>query len=1163
MDEEFRAACVKELKAYDTEGSPFEQLSQYKRVIRSTARALLSNPSHARQSSSLSKITTAVALLRLLTKPNPSHEAIDNYIHSHPSLAHLYTPMDFTYTYNSITDYIHKQLDTAQPAGEDTDQKAHHQPPTSPPHAPTRQVSHSEHIIDRIKTLLPSTRKKLAVLSPPTTDGGGADTTDVPAEMAGIIKSYWSRIWQRDKSAPRLRRIISHLNYYNKTIPDHLMPIMPNQDQVEECILKSGNSSPGPDGIPFSAHRLLHDYAAPIFHGVIVSLASGVDPPPEFNSGRLVLIPKSDSPTIDRTRPITMNNTDNRIIAKLITTIITPAIDHIVSASQKGFIPGRRGSDHIRTLNHRFYTAKMQRTQHYILFLDTAKAFDSIHHDFIHAMLTVIKAPDWLLSVILALLHHVTVTPALREHVECYINIERGVKQGCPLSPLLFALCYDPLLVLLDSNPSLTNCAFADDLAISSPSLSHIISTMPIIDTFRRFSGLGVNYSKTHIITTRKPSSTDKKALKEAPGEWSKVEFSDAETYLGVLMGSAVSTEMIFSPAMGKFEERLRVYKPILRHCPPHQRIVAINTFLISLFSYLIEFFILPYNICTRIQALVTPLIIPLRSITYPHLVAPHSSGGPRQPLRDLWAAGAARLASQYDLSKFDGSHPDAVSAPEGKRYVLNKSFQSMLIEDHIMAAAFDYLILYAPRDQRGHIALQLPTDLDGGTEGLEAKRRKIVYAELVDQGWRDGRLQQNAAGTLPTKLQRWTADEGATTALLDNWKRITKATPDYAIIAFIRMLHNSTPTERRLAGSKVPVAKRTSPKGPNPCFLCGGVEAGTKLTDSLEHLLERCPVARRARELFHASLALAPPTHSTKHALLLTPSTNSKYINSTISFNTSLISHINNYFKTRSEPPRAETGARRIARFAITTWALTAPNKWKPSPALLTNTLPHVYKQFKHKQNTTAFPDYTKRSSSTFGSAGKRTPTQARAARDYATALLKSIPQNSVICFTDGSANPNPGPCGAGVFLYTKPPTIKRELSISLGHGTNNVGELFAVGAAAQLTSQVCASRTNFKHLFILTDSRLTKSYIDKTAKPKTAAMRRLVQAVHYAIDSGPELDDIAVRTEWVPAHLGIVENEHADYLAGLGSTNSKLGRTNASRITSIRTGNFLPAPD
>ena len=81
------------------------------------------------------------------------------------------------------------------------------------------------------------------------------------------------------------------------------------------------------------------------------------------------------------------------------------------------------------------------------------------------------------------------------------IPINRGVKQGCPLSPLLFALCYDFLLRKLATEGHSGLFAFADDLAITNPLRDGITRALTTICRFARFSGLGLNIHKTVILS--------------------------------------------------------------------------------------------------------------------------------------------------------------------------------------------------------------------------------------------------------------------------------------------------------------------------------------------------------------------------------------------------------------------------------------------------------------------------------------------------------------------------------------------------------------------------------------------------------------------------------------------------------------------------------------
>ena len=159
---------------------------------------------------------------------------------------------------------------------------------------------------------------------------------------------------------------------------------------VERCIdyiVGSGNTAPGPDGVPFAFPRAFAHDVGPLLHRIILHLAAGGSPPPGYNHALLFLLPKNDSLLPTATRPISVTNADNRIVAKIMGDLITPALQHCLLPAQKGFVPGRQGTDHIIDITSSYYTALDARRQHYLLFLDTRKAFDSLDHSFILAVL--------------------------------------------------------------------------------------------------------------------------------------------------------------------------------------------------------------------------------------------------------------------------------------------------------------------------------------------------------------------------------------------------------------------------------------------------------------------------------------------------------------------------------------------------------------------------------------------------------------------------------------------------------------------------------------------------------------------------------------------------------------------------------------------------------
>jgi hypothetical protein len=271
--------------------------------------------------------------------------------------------------------------------------------------------------------------------------------------MGNMAKRSWGAIWNKRPVVPAITKLDDYLENYTTRLPDGRLKAVPTLDTMIPAIRDTNNSSSGPSGIPFAYYRLCAEDIAPVLLRILYLLATGLQPLEGVNYGALFLLPKDESMLIDHTRPISVANADNRIIAKLLASLLGPELSNILHASQNFFIPGRCGLDHIYDLTASFYGAAAKRRQRYVLFLDTKKAFHSVDHRFVHAMLKKIGLPTWMRSTIHGLMTNVKVSPVFACSSEHDIPILRGVEQGCPLSPLLFALCYDILLQQLTPRP--------------------------------------------------------------------------------------------------------------------------------------------------------------------------------------------------------------------------------------------------------------------------------------------------------------------------------------------------------------------------------------------------------------------------------------------------------------------------------------------------------------------------------------------------------------------------------------------------------------------------------------------------------------------------------------------------------------------------------------
>lgn len=161
------------------------------------------------------------------------------------------------------------------------------------------------------------------------------------------------------------------------------------------------------------------------------------------------------------------------------------------------------------------------------------------------------------------------------------------------------------------------------------------------------------------------------------------------------------------------------------------------------------------------------------------------------------------------------------------------------------------------------------------------------------------------------------------------------------------------------------------------------------------------------------------------------------------------------------------------------------------------------------------------------FGSAGTRSASQAALALDAAKKLVDDLTaQGAILCFTDGAAKGNPGPAGSGAVVML-PDGRQGEGCLSLGHGTNNQGELSAIGLALDLLDDVFVSRS--AKIAVFTDSSYAHGVLAKNWKAK--ANPELIADLRQRLAEFTDLELF-----WIAGHVGLPGNERADVLANEG---------------------------
>lgn len=133
---------------------------------------------------------------------------------------------------------------------------------------------------------------------------------------------------------------------------------------------------------------------------------------------------------------------DVKILAKILANHLNTVVAELVKSDQGGFIPGRFARMNICRLFHNLqYTHDYSPTRA-IVSLDTCKAFYSVEWPYLFQVLQLYGFGPRIIAWIRLLYTSPLTRIRVNSHVTDAFPINRGTRQGCPLSPLSFRLSY-------------------------------------------------------------------------------------------------------------------------------------------------------------------------------------------------------------------------------------------------------------------------------------------------------------------------------------------------------------------------------------------------------------------------------------------------------------------------------------------------------------------------------------------------------------------------------------------------------------------------------------------------------------------------------------------------------------------------------------------------
>ena len=204
--------------------------------------------------------------------------------------------------------------------------------------------------------------------------------------------------------------------------------------------------------------------------------------------------------SVKHLRPLVLQNTCHKWIASCVSLQLQDFTAALTPVHQMGFIKGRCIFDHL--WNAFGSWSAMQ--EGLLCPIDFRKTYDSVAHSYAHAFFTHMCLPTEM-TQLLMLLFKAPMALIVHDTVMVHEKIipTSGIRQGCPLSPSLFALLISPVSTyLMEHSPTVTVLLYADDLPIiirDSPLQAALAlrSCIEVMKQFSKFCGLQINHNKS------------------------------------------------------------------------------------------------------------------------------------------------------------------------------------------------------------------------------------------------------------------------------------------------------------------------------------------------------------------------------------------------------------------------------------------------------------------------------------------------------------------------------------------------------------------------------------------------------------------------------------------------------------------------------------------
>jgi hypothetical protein len=345
-----------------------------------------------------------------------------------------------------------------------------------------------------------------------------------PDSMQDATTCFYSQLYSSDAITPaaldQMTAFIPPTSRCSALESSQLQSPFSLDDIQAACYSPTKQSSPGKDGLPYDILRLL--LCDPSLTALVTQVynqaLSGLFPSSWQETCVTLLPKKGDLSLLSNWRPISLINTDAKVFTRLMTQRFQPVCQRLINPFQTGFVKDRFIGDNGALVKCIMDDAKMTNSAAFGLMLDQEKAYDRVHPQYLSAVLLQFGFPPPSVLCLVNLFFNTKISFNVNGFISSPIHQQRGLRQGDPLSPLLFNLAFEPFLLgltrllpgydltprpLTDGLrlPSVRFTAYADDVLVLCTSTEDFDSFQTLYKIYGLASNAKLNPSKSVALT--------------------------------------------------------------------------------------------------------------------------------------------------------------------------------------------------------------------------------------------------------------------------------------------------------------------------------------------------------------------------------------------------------------------------------------------------------------------------------------------------------------------------------------------------------------------------------------------------------------------------------------------------------------------------------------